>query len=265
MSATAGIDFLHKDNSAGQTLLSLVGRGSAIIAELLRLSDHIPSVFRGSPNDPAERAKYSAILFDFKYLKAAELVDAKIESDSVRAACSVSRVLTVSLRAQDLVDLDEEFRETHLALLKRFYKMFESIYRYVADFATYLDELQEGVFLQHSVEVSDLSACLPASCARVLIVLRCHLCARLRGHSQGVLMDVEGRQLMCEALYLYGVMLLLLDVRIDGATRERMIVSFIRYKEGQVNTIDEVCRLCRTTGFVAGKRPPNYPEEYFAR
>jgi hypothetical protein len=76
-------EFLHKDNSAGQTLLSLVGRGSAIVAELLRLSDHIPSVFRGSPNDPAERAKYASILFDFKYLKAAELVDAKIESDSV--------------------------------------------------------------------------------------------------------------------------------------------------------------------------------------
>ncbi len=39
------MEFLHKDSVAGKTLLNLVARGSAIIAELLRLSDHIPSVF----------------------------------------------------------------------------------------------------------------------------------------------------------------------------------------------------------------------------
>jgi WASH complex subunit strumpellin len=118
--------------------------------------------------------------------------------------------------SQDLLDLDEEFRETHLALLKRFYKMFESIYRYVADFATYLEEMQQGVFLQHSVDVS--GECFDAACSFSWLLV------------QGVLMDVEGRQLMCEALYLYGVMLLLMDVRIEGSTRERMIVSYIRYK-----------------------------------
>jgi len=35
---------------------------------------------------------------------------------------------------------------------------------------------------------------------------------------------------MCEALYLYGVMLLLMDMRIPGVARERMIVSYYRYK-----------------------------------
>lgn len=38
-------DFTSEDNLAGQTLLRLVSRGSSIIAELLRLSDHVPQVF----------------------------------------------------------------------------------------------------------------------------------------------------------------------------------------------------------------------------
>jgi WASH complex subunit strumpellin len=30
-------------------------------------------------------------------------------------------------------DRDEEFRENHLGLLKRFYKVFESVYKYICD------------------------------------------------------------------------------------------------------------------------------------
>ena len=36
------MDFTAKDNPCGQNLLRIVSRGSAIIAELLRLSDNIP-------------------------------------------------------------------------------------------------------------------------------------------------------------------------------------------------------------------------------
>lgn len=39
------IDLLADGNVAGKNLLSIVSRGSAIVAELLRLSDHVPSVF----------------------------------------------------------------------------------------------------------------------------------------------------------------------------------------------------------------------------
>ena len=38
-------DPLVGENLAGQNLLSICSRGSAIVAELLRLSDHIPPVF----------------------------------------------------------------------------------------------------------------------------------------------------------------------------------------------------------------------------
>lgn len=38
------MDFLDPNNDCGKTLLDLVARGSAIIAELQRLSYHIPEV-----------------------------------------------------------------------------------------------------------------------------------------------------------------------------------------------------------------------------
>jgi len=34
----------------------------------------------------------------------------------------------------------------------------------------------------------------------------------------------------CEALYLYGVMLLVIDQKIEGEVRERMLVSYYRYR-----------------------------------
>ncbi|XP_052274369.1 WASH complex subunit 5-like isoform X2 [Dreissena polymorpha] len=77
---------------------------------------------------------------------------------------------------------------------------------------------------------------------------------------------------MCEMLYLYGVMLLILDMKIDGTVRERMMVSYYRYSAQKASAgdsnIDDVLKLLRSTGFQnAGppKRPLNYPESFFAR
>jgi hypothetical protein len=39
------MDFLDPNNDCGQALLKLTGNGAAILAELLRLSNHIPEVF----------------------------------------------------------------------------------------------------------------------------------------------------------------------------------------------------------------------------
>lgn len=38
------MDFLSEENVCGQSLLKLTSRGSAIIAEMLRLSDNVPRV-----------------------------------------------------------------------------------------------------------------------------------------------------------------------------------------------------------------------------
>lgn len=59
-----------------------------------------------------------------------------------------------------------------------------------------------------------------------------------------------------------------MDNLIEGPVRERMLISYLRNK-GPVDLplIDEVCKLCKSTGYIPGspKKPPNYPEEYFRR
>ena len=60
------MDFLGEDEICGQTILRLVSRGSAIIAELQRLSEHIPPVFYP---DCERNTEYQDIIRDFSYLK----------------------------------------------------------------------------------------------------------------------------------------------------------------------------------------------------
>lgn len=212
-------DFLAENNACGQTLLKLVSRGNAIIAELLRLADFIPPAFKLETKD--EREKYGEILLDFSYFRSIDLFDHKLNSKP------------------ELQDLDEEFRENHLEILTRFYHAFESIYKYITDLNRFLEDLEEGVFIQQTLE--------------------------------SVLLNNDGKQLMCESLYLYGVMLLFVDMKFEGEIRERMLVSYHRYCASQAavdSYMDDVCKLLRSTGFssvTATKRPLKYPEDYFKR
>lgn len=58
--------FLAEGSVCGRDLLALVARGSAIIAELMRLSENIPAaVLPGAERDP-QLAKYKQVLFDFR-------------------------------------------------------------------------------------------------------------------------------------------------------------------------------------------------------
>ena len=227
------MDFLDQGSIAGQQLLRLVSRGSSIIAELQRLSSLTPTAIRfaGFAEEDREASasiaerdprasRYRPILFDFRYLKTPEMFD---------------RTLNTSA---ELAGLDDEFFDAHEAILGRFYGLFESIFNYLGDYNKYLRELEEGYYIQHTLEA--------------------------------VLLDVDGRQLLCEGLYLYGVILLLLDQQIPGSVRERLIVAQYRHKgESPAVSIVELSRLCRDSGYRHGrataKRPPNYPEDYLAR
>ncbi|XP_041046076.1 WASH complex subunit 5 isoform X2 [Carcharodon carcharias] len=66
-------------------------------------------------------------------------------------------------------------------------------------------------------------------------------------------------------------MLLVIDHKIEGEVRERMLVSYYRYSAARSSSdsnLDDICKLVRSTGYstLAGaKRPPNYPESYFQR
>eukprot|EP01135_Chromosphaera_perkinsii_P002142 Nk52_evm76s217 gene=Nk52_evmTU76s217 len=159
-----------------------------------------------------------------------------------------------------LFERDLQLRNENIDILVRFYLLFESIYQYALDFVTFIEDLDSGTYIHLTID--------------------------------NVLMDNEGRQLLCESLYLYGVQLLLLDQYIPGVVRERILVAYSRYigdhnlklKTAQAknlglagfnahnrNNMDDICKLMRSTGLVLGKGdvksviPLNYPEEYFRR
>ncbi|XP_024427821.2 WASH complex subunit 5 [Desmodus rotundus] len=213
------LDFLAENNLCGQAILRIVSCGNAIIAELLRLSEFIPAVFR--LKDRADQQKYGDIIFDFSYFKGPELWESKLEAKP------------------ELQDLDEEFRENNIEIVTRFYLAFQSVHKYIVDLNRYLDDLNEGIYIQQTLE--------------------------------SVLLNEDGKQLLCEALYLYGVMLLVVDQKIEGEVRERMLVSYYRYSAARSSAdsnMDDICKLLRSTGYSSqpgAKRPPNYPESYFQR
>ncbi|XP_064443960.1 WASH complex subunit 5 isoform X5 [Mirounga angustirostris] len=213
------LDFLAENNLCGQAILRIVSCGNAIIAELLRLSEFIPAVFRY--RDRVDQQKYGDIIFDFSYFKGPELWESKLEAKP------------------ELQDLDEEFRENNIEIVTRFYLAFQSVHKYIVDLNRYLDDLNEGVYIQQTLET--------------------------------VLLNEDGKQLLCEALYLYGVMLLVIDQKIEGEVRERMLVSYYRYSAARSSAdsnMDDICKLLRSTGYSSqpgAKRPPNYPESYFQR
>ena len=156
-------DFLADNNSCGQALLRLVARGNAIIAELFRLSDYIPPAFRVIPNVVN---KYSEIIFDFSYLSNQVYYDQIIQAKP------------------DLQVLDDEFKLNHLEILTRFYLAFESIHKYVVDLTRFLEDLEEGIYIQQNVDT--------------------------------VLFNFDGKQLLTESIYLYGLMLMITDIKFDG-------------------------------------------------
>lgn len=213
------LDFLAENNLCGQAILRIVSCGNAIIAELLRLSEFIPAVFR--LKDRGDQQKYGDIIFDFSYFKGPELWESKLEAKP------------------ELQDLDEEFRQNNIEIVTRFYLAFQSVHKYIVDLNRYLDDLNEGVYIQQTLET--------------------------------VLLNEDGKQLLCEALYLYGVMLLVIDQKIEGEVRERMLVSYYRYSAARSSAdsnMDDICKLLRSTGYSSqpgAKRPPNYPESYFQR
>ncbi|XP_077497040.1 WASH complex subunit strump isoform X1 [Amblyomma americanum] len=213
------MDFLAENNACGQTILNLVSRGNAIIAELLRLSDVVPSIFK--LDNRKDVSEYGEILLDYSYFKAIEQFENKIEAND------------------QLQDRDEELRENYIDILTRFYLAFESIHKYTIDLNRFLEDLDEGIYIQQSLE--------------------------------SVLVNDDGKQLMCEALFLCGVILLVVDQKIEGIVRERMLVAYYRYsaqRSSDESNFDDVCKLLRSTGFSSApgaKRPANYPEEYFRR
>ena len=83
-----------------------------------------------------DQATYGQIIFDFQWLRLRESFDERIHA------------------SPELLELDEDFREAHLDVLERFYKLFESMYNYIKDMVQFFQDLEDGYFMQHSLDVS---------------------------------------------------------------------------------------------------------------
>ena len=206
-----------------QELLKLIARGSAIICEILRLKDFIPEPY----SNPNEEKLYKDIIFDFSIFSFGK-IDA----------------FEQKLRAnQDIFDKDEDFRENYIELIERFYSLFDSIYQYVTDWKTFLEQVQTGKFVQHTIDT--------------------------------ILSHKELRPLFCESVFSAGVMLLLVDRLIPGPTREKLIVSYYRYKgQSTIPHFQDIYQLFAQTGYTPPSsfsnpkdeiRPKKYPVDYFKR
>ncbi|MCQ2816146.1 MAG: hypothetical protein MJ252_02660 [archaeon] len=109
-------------------MLVLASRGSAIVAEILRLKDYIPDIF----TDPAEEKIYSDIIFDFKFFDRSNRTkyEEKIFKD------------------QNLRQLDEDFRENNLDIIERFFQLFASIYQYITDWEKFVGQIKNHKYVQ---------------------------------------------------------------------------------------------------------------------
>ena len=51
-----------------------------------------------------------------------------------------------------LHELDDEIRLSHSSLIERIYSAFESIHRYITELNTFIQDLQEGTYIQKTLE-----------------------------------------------------------------------------------------------------------------
>ncbi|CAJ1424729.1 unnamed protein product [Effrenium voratum] len=201
-------------HDCGRALLRLLSRGHAVVAELQRCAESLPAGLRDGD------VRLLPVLPDFAVFRKEGAID--------RVADSAEKI-----------ELDEESRELHAACAERIFRILAAIKKYAADVGRFLEDLDAGAFVGHSVE--------------------------------SLLRDVHGSQLLPEAVALLGTMLLVLDERIGGACRERALVLFYRCTVGtssEPEDFAEVCRLFKSTGRPNGElavRKLGYPESYFAR
>ena len=210
-------------DTCNEELLKLVARGSAVICEILRLKDYIPEPF----SNKAEEKTYKDIIYDYSLLKGNNLAkfDDKLKSDD------------------ELSERDEDFRLNNNDVISRFFSLFLSIYQYVEDWKTFVKQVNEGKFVQHTIDT--------------------------------ILANKNIRPLFCESVFSVGIMLLLVDKLIPGPVREKLIMSYYRYNGlSTIPHFNEIYKLFERTGYLPPapitdekeeKRPPKYPVDYFKR
>jgi hypothetical protein len=127
-----------------------------------------------------EAGNCSRFLFDFSYLHNPEEMEAGLSSSLVSPATSTpGSSSSSSTDDRDVLELERVFAVNHRKSIEEYYDLFYSIYEYQRVLNAFVEDLTCGYYIQYTVE--------------------------------SVLLDIEGRALLCEAIWLYGVMLILME------------------------------------------------------
>ena len=161
--------------------------------------------------------RYRSILVDFAYLTDPEKYDSHMHI--------LQGEETEEDRRKKIIrqeHLEREFIQKFETILMEFHDIFSNVLRYYRDICRFADELEEGFYVQYTVDS---------------LLQHCH-----------------GRQLLCELLYLYGTILILLDLYIPGPIRERLIIAKHRYcsssnsnSANTTNNFEQLCKLLQRT------------------
>ncbi len=222
--------FLSPNNLCGQTLLEIVSRGHGILANIRILSEKVPPAFVAAADEAnsngiagggngatkegadttsgglgflnlfgstrsSQSAKDLAVDLDGSingnlggegdtddvkkytpFLFDFSYLHNPEEYEANLAASFEANSLEANL---NVANLEREFAVNHKSALEEYHTLFHSIYQYQADLNTFADDLNKGFFIQYTVE--------------------------------SLLLDNEGRALICEAVWLYGASLMLME------------------------------------------------------
>jgi len=208
----------QSNNNSGGMFLNLFGK------EERRSSNKPPTASSSTNNlddnqksscDMEDAKKYTPFLFDFSYLHNPEEFEATLTNHRDATTTDGGN----GNAAEDMADLEREFAINHLPTIQEYYTLFTSIYNYQLELNRFSSDLTKGYFIQYTVE--------------------------------SVLLDQEGRALLCEAVWLYGVILIVLERLLPGPIRERFIIAHFRLSNeggGDISTIESMCKLCKGTG-----------------
>ena len=110
-----------------------------------------------------------------------------------------------------------------------------------------MEDLDEGVFIQQTLE----SVLLNEDGKQLLVSgYSCVIFPKWLFHTVSLHSNLTclGKimshvlYLQAESLFLYGVMLMVIDLKIEGHVREKMLVSYYRYRQG---ILDWCCRTAK--------------------
>ena len=119
----------------------------------------------------------------------------------------------------ELIDIDEQFKESYLDIIERFYSLFESIYQYYIEVNEYVSRVRDNYYIDYTIET--------------------------------ILQEKEGKRLLIESYCNYAVMLLLLDRLIPAIARERILVCYVRYKSAvDSDNTTQVAKMVKDTSAV---------------